>query len=167
MGALLANNAEVLIAILALVIALQANIIARRAKLDSDRLLLSGKKRDLLHEIDRQHVTLLRLRFVMQGQQLQFELCPQLFLVDPEEKERVLSNLNALDRLEESCLKARENVEAINIKHDPAEIDVQFAAVCRLTAHLEKDLEHEQELLDSKKRLVATADEYEGGMGPL
>ena len=160
MGALLASNAEILISALALVIALQANIIARRSKLDSDRILLSERKRNLIQEIDRQHVTLLRLRFVMQDQRLQFELCPQLSLVDPEKKERVTANLNAIDRLEEIYIQARMNAEAINVKHDLAEIDAQFAEVGRLTAHLQKDLEHEQGLLDSKKRLVATADHF-------
>ncbi len=155
MGDFFSNNTEILIAVLALAAALQANFIARRSKLDSDRILLSERKRDLLQAIDRQHVTLLRLRFVMQDQQLQFELCPNLSLAEPEEKERVLANLNALYGLEEACLKARNRAEAINGIHDPAAIDTQFSEVGRLTVHLQKDIEHEQKLLDSKKSLVA------------
>lgn len=156
---LLSNNLETIIAVLALVIALQANVLARMSKSDSDRMLLSEKKRDLLQQIDRQHVTMLRLRFVMQGQLLQFELCPDIALLQPDEKERVEANLDALDQLEESCLQARSKAERIDVTHDPAAIDFEFADLGRLTAHLQKDLEHEQALLEGKKYLVATAHE--------
>lgn len=153
----LADNAGTTIAILALVAALQANAIARISKADSDRILLSEKKRDLVQEIDRQHVALIRLRFVMQGQQLQIQLCPEIDVLQPGEKDRVEGNLAALDELERLCLQARSKAETINVRHDPASIDVQFSDVGRLTAHLQKDLEHEQILLEGKKNLVRTA----------
>jgi len=155
----LTSHAETIIAILALVIALQANLLARRSKSDSDRLLLSQKKRDLLQEIDRQHVTMLRLRYVVQDELLQFELCPQIELVQPGEREGLKNNAEGLDTLEHLCLEARKKAETINIGHDPAQIDVQFSEVGRLMAHLQKDLEHEQSLLQGKKNLVRTAPE--------
>lgn len=153
----LAENAEKIIAILALVIALQANLLSRRSKLESDRLLLSERKRDLLQVIDHQHVTLMRVRFIIQDQLLQFELCPQISTLMPDERERLVSNLAVLDNLERFCLKARSEAEAVDLKHDPARIDAQFSDVGRLTAHLLKDLEHEQSLLVGKKNLVSTA----------
>ena len=73
----LAGNAGTIIAVLALVAALQANAIPRKSKTSADRMLISEKKRELIQEIDRQHVSLIRLRFVMQGQQLQLQLCPE------------------------------------------------------------------------------------------
>lgn len=152
-----AGNAGTIIAVLALVAALQANAIARKSKAGSDRMLLSEKKRGLIQEIDRQHVSLIRLRFVMQGQQLQLQLCPEIEGLQPGETNRVEANLAALDELERLCLQARSTAELINVRHDPASIDAQFANVSRLTAHVQKDLEHEQILLEGKKNLAKTA----------
>jgi hypothetical protein len=157
----LSQHAETAIAILALIVALHANVLSRRTKADSDRMLLSGKKRDLLQEIDRQHVTLHRVRFVLQDEILQFELCSQMTQLLLGERERIDENLKALDQLERLCLAARTRAEKIDIAHDPAQIDIEFVEIGRLTAHLQKDLEHEQSLLEGKKNLVRTApDEF-------
>lgn len=151
--------ASIVIATLALLVSLRANALARRSKSDSDRVLLSEKKRNLIQEIDKQHVTILRLRFVLQDELLQFEICPAIADVQPDERERVQNNANALDKLEQLCQGSRAKAELINVHHDPAAIDVQWSAVTRLTTHLEKDLEQEKQLLENKKHLVRTAPE--------
>lgn len=145
------------IAVIALLLSLQANLIARLSKSDSDRNLLSEKKRDLLREIDAQHIMLLRVRFVLQGELLQFDLCPDISQVQPGERERVENNLSVLDELERLCVKARVDAAEINTKYDTAKIDAQFAEIGRLTSHLQVDLEREQALLEGKKNLVRTA----------
>lgn len=145
------------IAVLALLLSLQANLLARKSKSDSDRNLLSEKKRDLLREIDMQHIMLLRVRFVLQEELLQLEYCQEISQVQPSERDRIDNNLIVLDKLEQFCVEARAKAAEINVRYDTAKIDIQFAEVGRLTSHLQVDLEREQKLLEGKKNLVRTS----------
>lgn len=153
----LAAHSGTIIAVLALLLAMQANVISRKVKADSDRILLSERRRDLLREIDKQQVTMHRLRFILESQIIQFEQCHHLEKLQPSELERLNSNLKTLEKLERFCLETRRKIERADVHDDPAELDAKFAEVGRLTAHLEKDVEHEKSLLEDKKNLVKTA----------
>ena len=153
----LKENSDLLIALLALLLALQANVMSRKAKADSDRVLISEKRRDLVQEIDKQHVLILRLRFVVESQLVQFQICPPLVDLLEGERERLEKNLVALDGLEAMCISARVDAEGINMGIDSALIDVKHSGIARLTSHLEKDLDNEESLLEDKKHLVNTA----------
>ncbi len=153
----LAENSPLLVAVLALIVSLQANIRSRRSSEKSDRLLISGKKLELLQELDRQHTLLLRLKFIVESQLIQFEMCPALLTLLPEENERLKNNLEGLEGMEQICLNQRGRSEAIDVNYDPAKVDAEMSEVRRLITHLEKDIQNESELLATKKHLVATA----------
>ena len=159
----LEQHASVLIALLALVVSLQANVRARRSKQELDRLLISTKKVELLQEVDRQHTLLLRLRFIVKDQLNQFRVCPRLDRLLSGERERLEHNLQALLGLEQGCERQREQAESIQVGADPAELDVALANTRRLSLHLEKDIEHEGKLLSDKRSLVASAPSAENG----
>jgi hypothetical protein len=156
--------APLLVSVLALVLSLEANVRARRSKQESDRLLISTKKLEHLHEIDRQHTLLLRLRFIVQDELLQFEVCPPLDELLSGERERLEGNLQGLIGLEEGCERQREAAEAVQTGADPALLDAALADTRRLSLHLEKDIEHETKLLADKRRLVETAPAKEGDL---
>jgi len=157
---LINNNWEMLVAILALLISLQANIRARRSEDRADRLLVSIKKTELLQEFDRQHTLLRRLEFVVESELLQFQMCPQIEEIQPGEKERLENNLTGLTKLLEFCAKGREEAENIGAQYDPAQVDVKLADLRRVSVHLETDIEHETTLLRGKENLVSTAPEF-------
>lgn len=154
--------APLLVSVLALVLSLEANVRARRSKQESDRLLISTKKLEYLQEIDRQHTLLLRLRFIVQDELIQFEVCPPLDELLSGERERLEGNLQGLIGLEEGCERQRERAEAVQTGADPAALDAALADTRRLSLHLEKDIEHENKLLADKRRLVETAPAQEG-----
>lgn len=124
---------------------------------DADKVLLAEKKRELLNQLDHQHVTLATLSFVTAQQILLFKDCPQLEDLMPEELSRLRSNLQVIENLEESYEAQRFTAEAYVAASDIPKLDSSMAEVRRLTIHLEKDIAHEKMLLEQLRHLVATA----------
>ena len=160
----LGSNAALLIAIVAILISLRANFTAHRAhelnvrnKVDTDRILLNEKRRELLNELDKQHATLATLSFVVAQEVMTFQDCPKLNELLPEELERLQSNLRGVEKLKEGYEPQRREVEAVDVGYDIASLDSKLAGTRRLSIHLEKDIAHERTLLDQLRHLASTA----------
>ena len=161
---LLASNAAILFSVVALFVSLRANFIAHKAhklnmrnKEDSDQVLLAEKKREVLNELDRQHATLATLSFVTEQQIILFDECTQLNRLLPDERGRLLANLQSVDALEKSYDVQRASAGAFSAASDIPKLDDVLGTVRRLSIHLEKDIAHEKMLLDQLRHLVATA----------
>ena len=160
----ISTHAALLVALMAVVIALRASHIAKLAyhlnvqnKSDADRVLLAEKKRSLMNELDKQHATLARLSFITAGEMLQFQQCPKLNELLPDELDRLKSNLNTIEVLENGYDPQRALAESLEPGREISEIENQIAKVRQLSIHLEKDIIHEQSLLGNLRHLVKTA----------
>lgn len=160
----ISTNAALLVAAVALIISLRSNYIAHQAhqlnvrnKTDSDRVRFFEKKRELLNEIDKQHTTLATLSLITAQGILVFKECPKLHDLMPDEFDRLKSNLRTVENLAANYEQRRKSVEAIDANADIATQDNELANVRRLTIHLEKDIVHEQLLLDKLRHLAASA----------
>jgi hypothetical protein len=158
------SNAALLVAAVALAISLRSNHIAHRAhqlnvrsKTDTDRVRLFEKKRELLNEIDKQNTTLATLSLITAQGILVFKECPKLHDLLPDEFDRLKSNLRVVENLAANYEHQRKCIEVIDANADITKQDEELASVRRLTIHLEKDIAHEQLLLDQLRHLAATA----------
>lgn len=158
-------NSALLTALLALAISLRANYTSHQAhklnlrnKADAERILLFEKKRELLNEVDRQHIRFATLMMLTAQKLLLIKEQPQLHETIQDDFDRLKSNLSALqviDRYDEQ----RAEIEAINVGADIAMQDELLATIRRLTIHMEKDIAHEQASLND---LQARARESNG-----
>lgn len=151
----LANNAALLVSVIALVISLRANFTAHQAhkldlknKADADRVLLFEKKRELLNEVDRQHTRLATLMMLTAQKILLLHEHPELQKAAPSELDRLKSNLTSVQALNGKYEEQRRGIEAIDVGADIAKQEELLANIRRLTIHIEKDIAHEQAHLD-------------------
>jgi hypothetical protein len=158
------SNGALLVAVLALLISLRANHVSKqahelnvRSKADADRVRLSEKKRELLNEIDKQHVTLATLSLITAQGVLVFKECPKLHELLPDEFDRLKGNLRTVENLAANYESQRKGFEVVDGESDAAGQDRALAEVRRLTIHLEKDVAHERLLLEQLRHLAATA----------
>lgn len=157
----IAENAALLVAILALVISLRANYTAHLAhrlniqkKQDADRVLLFEKKRELLNEVDRQHTRFATLKMITAQKILLFSEHPELRESMQSESDRLKNNLNSLMVLDERYEEKRSGIESINVGADIATQEELLANIRRLTIHVEKDIAHEQAGLEELRSKV-------------
>jgi hypothetical protein len=166
----LAANAAILVALTALGISLRANYTAHLAhklnlqnKADNERVLLFEKKRELLNEVDRQYTRFATLMMLTAQKILLFREHPSLHETMQDEFDRLKSNLNAVQVLAAKYEEQRKGIESINVGADIAAQEELLANIRRLTIHVEKDIAHEQALLNELRSQVGAS----GGALPV
>lgn len=159
---LLATNAALLVAAVALLISLRANYTAQMAhklnvknKADADRILLFEKKRETLNELDSRHTRMATLSLLTAQKILLFREHSELHETMASEFTRLKANLDGVQKMTDSYEKQRNDIAAIGAGADIAVQDEMLANIMRLTIHLEKDIAHEQADLEEMRKQVA------------
>lgn len=157
----LTTNATLLVAMLALVVSLYAARYARRAydlnarnKLDADRVLLFDRKRELLNEVDKQHVALCALSALIAQKSSLICRYPVLQEENPGELQRLTANLAAVELLGSGYKEHRRLCEATDLGADIPRLSEILANIRQLTIHLEKDIALEKSSLDELRLLL-------------